>query len=88
MIRITENFGKIYDLLTQAALEAKRDPGRIRLLAVSLKQPLRRVAEAVDADERARAEKDWDAADRIRDELQAEGIEIVDTPGGARWRRG
>ena len=38
--------------------------------------------------ERARAEKDWDAADRIRDELQAEGIEIVDTPDGARWRRG
>lgn len=35
----------------------------------------------------ARAAKDWAAADRIRDELAAEGIEIVDSPEGARWRR-
>ena len=35
----------------------------------------------------ARAEKDFVGADRIRDELDAEGIEIVDTPEGPRWRR-
>ncbi|HEB89452.1 MAG TPA: cysteine--tRNA ligase [Deltaproteobacteria bacterium] len=35
----------------------------------------------------ARAAKDWATADRIRDELVAMGIEIVDTPEGARWRR-
>lgn len=35
----------------------------------------------------ARAAKDWGEADRIRDELAAEGIEIVDTPEGPRWRR-
>jgi cysteinyl-tRNA synthetase len=35
----------------------------------------------------AREVKDWGTADRIRDELAAEGIEIVDTPEGARWRR-
>jgi len=35
----------------------------------------------------ARAAKDFAEADRIRDALQAEGIEIVDTPEGARWRR-
>ncbi|MAG30791.1 MAG: cysteine--tRNA ligase [Deltaproteobacteria bacterium] len=35
----------------------------------------------------ARAAKDWAIADRIRDELVAEGIEIVDTPAGARWKR-
>lgn len=35
----------------------------------------------------ARAAKDWAAADRIRDVLAAEGIEIVDSPEGPRWRR-
>ena len=35
----------------------------------------------------ARAEKDWDLADRIRGALEAEGIELVDTPDGTRWRR-
>ncbi len=35
----------------------------------------------------ARAARDWAAADRIRDELAAEGIEIVDSPEGPRWRR-
>jgi cysteinyl-tRNA synthetase len=37
--------------------------------------------------ERARAERDFANADRIRDELTAEGIEIVDSPAGPRWRR-
>jgi cysteinyl-tRNA synthetase len=37
--------------------------------------------------EAARAGKDFAAADRIRDELAAEGIEIVDTPTGPTWRR-
>jgi cysteinyl-tRNA synthetase len=39
---------------------------------------LRRVA----ARERARREKDWPLADRIRDELRAEGWAIEDTPEG------
>ena len=37
--------------------------------------------------QRARESKDWAAADRIRDELLAEGIELIDTPQGPRWRR-
>ncbi len=35
----------------------------------------------------ARAKKDWAEADRIRDALAAEGVEIVDSPEGSRWRR-
>ena len=35
----------------------------------------------------ARAAKDYASADRIRDELAAEGIEIIDSPEGARWKR-
>ncbi len=37
--------------------------------------------------EEARQRRDWDAADRIRDELAAQDVEIIDTPAGPRWRR-
>jgi cysteinyl-tRNA synthetase len=35
----------------------------------------------------AREQKDFATSDRIRDELAAEGIELVDTPTGTTWRR-
>jgi cysteinyl-tRNA synthetase len=34
----------------------------------------------------ARAAKDWAAADRLRDELLAFGIEVMDTPTGTTWK--
>ncbi len=47
--------------------------------------------EAVDALVLRRAEakkaKDFQEADRIRDELKAQGIEITDVPNGAIWKR-
>jgi cysteinyl-tRNA synthetase len=42
----------------------------------------------VDARADARAAKNFTEADRIRAELDAKGIVIDDTPGGAKWRRG
>jgi cysteinyl-tRNA synthetase len=36
----------------------------------------------------ARARKDWAEADRIRDALQAAGIQLEDAAGTTRWRRG
>jgi cysteinyl-tRNA synthetase len=39
------------------------------------------------AREEARRRRDWAAADQIRDELAAQGIDITDTPAGPRWRR-
>ena len=46
---------------------------------------------AVDAQVMARYEakkaKNFAEADRIRDELKAQGIEVTDVPGGASWKR-
>lgn len=46
-----------------------------------------RIDALVAARVKARADKDWAEADRIRDELAAEGIEIMDSTSGATWRR-
>ena len=35
----------------------------------------------------AKKDRNFEVADRIRDELKAEGIEITDIPGGAKWKR-
>ena len=46
-----------------------------------------RIEALVAEREAARLAKDFATADRVRDELAAEGIEIVDTPAGPTWRR-
>ncbi|MEL7058293.1 MAG: cysteine--tRNA ligase [Pseudomonadota bacterium] len=46
-----------------------------------------RIDELVAARIQARADKNWAEADRIRDALAAEGIEIMDSAEGATWRR-
>ena len=52
MIRVTENFRKIQDLLAKAAADAKRSPDHIRLLAVSKKKPVEAILELADAGQR------------------------------------
>ena len=48
-------------------------------------------APEIDAIVKARAEakkaRNWPEADRIRDELKARGIEVIDTAQGAKWKR-
>ena len=39
----------------------------------------------IEARNKARAEKNWAEADRIRDELKAMNIELKDTPMGVKW---
>ncbi len=39
----------------------------------------------VDGRQKARAEKDWKEADRLRAELAARGVVVEDTPQGPRW---
>lgn len=41
----------------------------------------------IEARQTARKEKNWAEADRIRDELKAQGIILEDTPQGAKWHR-
>ena len=42
----------------------------------------------LDARTRARKERDWAEADRIRDQLQDAGVILEDGAGGTTWRRG
>lgn len=46
-----------------------------------------RIDALVAARTEAKKAKKWAEADRIRDELKAEGITIIDTPEGSRWKR-
>ena len=39
------------------------------------------------ARQEARKRREWEKADQIRNDLAAQGIEIIDTPAGPRWRR-
>jgi len=52
VIRVTENFRKIHDLLAKAAAEAERPMDHIRLLAVSKKKPLAAILQAAQAGQR------------------------------------
>ena len=52
MIRVTENFRKIQDLLAKAAAEAGRNPEEIRLLAMAKRKPVELILEAASAGQR------------------------------------
>ena len=52
VIRVTDNFRKIQDLLAQAATEAGRDRDSVRLLAVSKSKPAALVLEAAATGQR------------------------------------
>lgn len=45
------------------------------------------IDELVKQRTQARKDKNWAEADRIRDELNARGITVVDTPDGVKWHR-
>ena len=46
-----------------------------------------RVTELLTRRAAARAAKDWAASDRVRDELQALGVQVKDGPSGTTWTR-
>ena len=91
---LLDDFDKVLslDLLKKAdearkkAASAKASGGEYNIVSESGEQDA-----AVEAKIRARYEakkaKNFAEADRIRDELKAEGIELTDIPGGAKWNR-
>ena len=91
---LLDDFDKVLslDLLKKAeearkkAASAKGSGGEYNIVSESGEQDA-----AVEAKIRARYEakkaKNFAEADQIRDELKAEGIELTDIPGGAKWNR-
>jgi cysteinyl-tRNA synthetase len=60
----------------------------IGLLYARKKDDLSEQVEAlIAARQAARKEKNFAEADRIRDELKAMGIELMDTPQGVKWKQ-
>lgn len=45
------------------------------------------IEKLIEERQAARANKDFVTADRIRDELAAQGIKLLDTKDGVRWTR-
>lgn len=74
MIRVTENFRKIQDLLANACADAGRPPGSVRLLAVTKGQPAERVREAVAAGQRELGENFVQEAMRKIGELDRDDL--------------
>ena len=70
------------------ALEELKDRCRNCGSNLTEKSALELEIEALIAERKeAKKAKNYGEADRIRDELKARGIEIIDTPQGAKWRR-
>ena len=75
-----DNLDQIMDLLSQI----NDVLGVMRFTDEPLAEEDRRLLEAR---ERARADRNFEEADRLRDELAARGIRVTDTPAGVRWTR-
>jgi cysteinyl-tRNA synthetase len=45
------------------------------------------IEKLIEQRQQARKEKNWALADKIRDDLKAQGIVLEDTPQGVKWKR-
>ena len=77
---------KAEEVRKRAAAAAKPTAGVYSILAEDGSEDAE-VTEKIKARYEAKKAKNFAEADRIRDELKAQGIEITDIPGGARWKR-
>ena len=90
VVLATHNAGKIRELADPMA-----DFG-IEVVGLSLFPEIGEIEETgttfeenalIKARAEAKAAKNWAEADRIRDELKAQGIELIDTKEGTTWKR-
>ena len=75
---------RVLSLNLIAAAASKREARR---LAEAAEEHDPEIEAALAARAAAKKAKNFAEADRIRDELKAKGIEIIDTPQGAKWKR-
>lgn len=75
--------------LCEKALELIRELGLpLGILQKTTKGDLEEEIEALIAErQQARKDRNFALADKIRDELKARGIELLDTPQGVRWKK-
>jgi len=45
------------------------------------------IEKLIEERQKARKEKNWALADKIRDDLKQQGIILEDTPEGVKWKR-
>jgi cysteinyl-tRNA synthetase len=75
--------------LVQFSLNLIRELGKpLGILEKSIRTSLEEEVESlIEERQKARKEKNWARADKIRDELKAMGIILEDTPAGVRWKK-
>jgi cysteinyl-tRNA synthetase len=56
------------------------------VMDLELPEPDERIAALIKERDKARRDKDWKRADRIREELKEMGVEVIDTRDGTVWR--
>lgn len=76
--------GAILGILQEASSDALLRLRDLRVKALGL--DVGRIEALIAARQQARQTKDWAEADRVRAELDALGVEIMDSPEGTTWR--
>jgi cysteinyl-tRNA synthetase len=56
------------------------------VMDLELQEPDERIAALIKERDKARRDKDWKRADRIREELKRMGVRVIDTRDGTVWR--
>jgi cysteinyl-tRNA synthetase len=80
--------GKLGHAAAQAALTRFKELDEV-LGVMNQPQPAKdaEIEARLQQREAARQRRDWAEADKLRKELASQGVEVIDTPTGPRWRR-
>ncbi len=80
--------GAVNEKQRQAVLDVLNRINRVLALFRLEESPLdESQRELLELRDRARRAGNWEEADRIRDQLQSQGITLIDTAQGTRWKR-